>query len=75
LNASEIRSEIPGKFRNVIVEKDREDKSDRWCKKAVQRTIKEDRGTLNTVQGRQVNWIGHIWRNNCLLNNVIEGKI
>jgi len=29
LNASEVRSEIPGKFRNVIVEKDREDKLDR----------------------------------------------
>jgi hypothetical protein len=24
---------------------------------------------------RKANWIGHIWRRNCLLTHVIEGKI
>jgi len=37
--------------------------------------MNEDRGSLNTVKRRQVNWIGHILRRNRLLNNVIEGNI
>jgi hypothetical protein len=27
------------------------------------------------VKRRNVNWIGHIWRRNCLLKQVIEGNI
>jgi len=33
------------------------------------------KGILRTVKGRRANWIGHIWRRNCLLKHVIEGKI
>jgi len=29
---------------------------------------------LHRVKGRNVNWIGHILRRNCLLQRVIEGK-
>ena len=37
--------------------------------------VKEDRNILHTVTRRKFNWIGHIWRRNCLLKHVIEGKI
>jgi hypothetical protein len=30
---------------------------------------------LHTINRRKDNWIGHIWRRNCLLKHVIEGKI
>jgi hypothetical protein len=29
----------------------------------------------NTISKRKVNWIGHILRRNCLLRQVIEGKV
>jgi len=37
--------------------------------------VKMDRNILNTVKRRKANWIGHILRRNCLLKQVIEGKI
>ena len=37
LDTSEIRSEIPGKCLNVILEKDGEDQLDRSCKKLLLR--------------------------------------
>jgi hypothetical protein len=33
------------------------------------------RSVLRTVRRRKANWIGPILRRNCLLNDVIEGKI
>jgi hypothetical protein len=33
------------------------------------------RKTLHTVKRKKANWIGHILRRNCLLKQVIEGKI
>jgi hypothetical protein len=30
---------------------------------------------LCTIKGRKANWIGHILHRNCLLKQVIEGKI
>jgi hypothetical protein len=27
------------------------------------------------IKRRKANWIGHIWRRNCLLKHVIEGKL
>jgi hypothetical protein len=30
---------------------------------------------LHEISKRRANWIGHILRRNCLLNQVIEGKI
>jgi hypothetical protein len=37
--------------------------------------VKEQRNTLHEIGKRKANWIGHILRRNCLLQQVIEGKI
>jgi hypothetical protein len=36
---------------------------------------KEQRNNLHKISKLKVNWIGHILRRNCLLQQVIEGKI
>ena len=36
---------------------------------------KEQRNILHEISKRKANWIGHILRRNCLLQQVIEGKI
>jgi hypothetical protein len=38
-------------------------------------TVNEQRNILHEIRKRKANWIGHILRRNCLLNQVIEGKI
>jgi hypothetical protein len=37
--------------------------------------VSEHRNILHEIRKRKVNWIGHILRRNCLLKEVIEGKI
>ena len=37
--------------------------------------VNEQRNILYEIRKRKVNWIGHIIRRNCLLKQVIEGKI
>jgi hypothetical protein len=37
--------------------------------------VSEQRNTLHQIRKWNVNWIGHILRRNCLLKQVIEGKI
>jgi hypothetical protein len=37
--------------------------------------FKEQRNILHEISKRKANWIGHILRVNCLLQQVIEGKI
>jgi hypothetical protein len=37
--------------------------------------VKEKRNILHEISKRQANWIGHILHRNCLLRQVIEGKI
>jgi hypothetical protein len=37
--------------------------------------VKEQRNILHEISERKANWIGHILRRNCLLQEVIEGKI
>jgi hypothetical protein len=37
--------------------------------------VKEERNVLQTTQISKVHWRGHIFRSNCLLKHVIEGKI
>jgi hypothetical protein len=37
--------------------------------------VKEQRNILNEISKRKPNWIGHILRRNCLLQQVIEGKM
>jgi hypothetical protein len=37
--------------------------------------VKEQRNILHEISKRKANWIGHILRRNCLLQQVIEGKV
>jgi endonuclease V-like protein UPF0215 family len=37
--------------------------------------VSEQRNILHEIRKRKANWIGHILRRNCLLEEVIEGKI
>ena len=37
--------------------------------------LKEERDIVHTVNRMSVNWIGHILCGNCLLKQVIEGKV
>jgi hypothetical protein len=37
--------------------------------------VKEQRNIIHEITKRKANWIGHIYRRNCLLQQVIEGKI
>ena len=34
--------------------------------------VKEERNILHAIKRRKDNWIGHIWRRNCLLQYVVE---
>jgi hypothetical protein len=36
--------------------------------------VKEQRNILHEISKRKANWIGHILRRNCVLQQVIEGK-
>ena len=38
-------------------------------------TVNEQRNILHEISKLKANWIGHILRRNCLLKQVIEGKI
>jgi hypothetical protein len=38
-------------------------------------SVKEQRNILHEIRKRKENWIGHILRRNCLLQQVTEGKI
>ena len=48
--------------------------TDRVRNEAVLHRVKE-RNILHTVKRRKAIWIGHMWRRNCLVKHVIEGKI
>ena len=37
--------------------------------------VKEQRNILQEIRKQKANWIGHILRRNCLLQQVTEGKI
>ena len=37
--------------------------------------VNEQRNILHEIRKRKVNWIGHILRRNCLVKQIIEGKI
>jgi hypothetical protein len=39
------------------------------------RRVKAERSILQTIKRRKANWIGHILRRNCLLKQIIVGKI
>jgi hypothetical protein len=40
----------------------------------VLQTVRE-RNILRAIKRRKAHWIGHIWRRNCLLKHVTEGKV
>ena len=75
LDASGSRSEIPGRFWNVVLEKDGKDQLDRSCEKWRRVRVNEQRNILHEIRKRKANWIGHTFRRNCLLKQIIEGKI
>ena len=37
--------------------------------------VNEQRNILHEISKRKANWIGHILRRNCILKQVIEGKL
>jgi hypothetical protein len=37
--------------------------------------VKKERNVLHTITLREVNWIGHILRRNCLLRHITEGRM
>jgi hypothetical protein len=49
--------------------------ADRVRNEEVLHRVKEERNIVHTIKRRKTNWIGHILRRNCLLKQVIEGKI
>jgi hypothetical protein len=49
--------------------------TDRVRNEEVLHRVKEERNILHTIKIRTANWIGHIFRRNCLLKHVIEGKL
>ena len=49
--------------------------ADRVGNEEVLYTVKEERNIVHTVNRRKDNWIGNIWRRNCLLKHVTEGII
>jgi len=49
--------------------------TDRVGNEEVLHRAKEVGNIIRTVNRRKADWIGHIWRRNCLLKQVIEGKV
>jgi hypothetical protein len=49
--------------------------TDRVRNEEVLLSVKEQRNILREISKRKANWIGHILCRNCLLQQVIEGKI
>ena len=49
--------------------------SDRVRNQEVLQSVKEKKNKLQTIKKKEGRWGGHIWRRNCLLKHVIEGKI
>ena len=67
------RSDIPGEFSNVALEKIVW--TDRERNEEVLYGVREERNILHTIKSRKANWRGHILRRNCLLKHIIEGKV
>ena len=49
--------------------------TDRVRNEEVLLRVNEQRNILHEIRKRKTNWVGHILRRNCLLKQVIEGKI
>jgi len=71
------------------VDQKQQESSETWCWRRMEKIswtdrvrneemllrVKEQRNILHEISKRTVNSIGHIFRRNCLLRRVIEGKI
>ena len=73
LDTSERRLEIPESFatcwkRMEISWTDR-------VRNEVYHRVEEERNILHTIKRRKANWVGLILGTNCLIKQVIEGKI
>jgi hypothetical protein len=78
LNSSESRSEICGRFGNVVLKMDGKDQFDRWCEKlsfAREQAGEENLVSYTQKKRRKGKWIGGILRRNCVLKYVFEEKI
>jgi hypothetical protein len=75
LDASGSRSETPGKFWKVVLEKDGKDHLDRSCEKWSIIESQEAEEFPAWKSKRKANLIGHIVRRNCHLQWFIEGKL
>ena len=58
----------------MVLEKDGEDQFHVRNEEVLIR-VKEQRNILHEIRKRKANWIGHILRRNCLVKQIIEGKI
>jgi len=74
LDTSESRSEIPWKFRNVVLEKHGGHLDYHFGSEVLQR-VKEDRNILHTIKIGKPHWNGHILHKKCPQKDNIEGKI
>ena len=60
----------------MVLEKNGEDQLDRSVRnEEVLLRVNEQRNIIHEIIKWKANWIGHILRRNCLLKQVIEGKI
>ena len=75
LNTWESIPEVPWMFLYVVLEKDVGDNLDWSCEKWSIRWNLRRKGILQTITRRKANSVGHVLRRNCLLNQVIEGKM
>ncbi|KAI5721796.1 hypothetical protein M8J77_025821 [Diaphorina citri] len=72
----EERGKIPGKFRDVALEKNGKIKwSDKIRNEEVLRRVGEERSILKTIKKRKANWLGHILRRDCIQRRIMEDKI
>jgi hypothetical protein len=67
-------SEVPGKFWNAVLVKNGEDQMDRSCEKWSTTWRQGRKDYPKTIKKRKAAWIGHIFRKNCILKHIIEGK-
>ena len=47
---------------------------DRSVKHDVLRIVKKEKSIVHEMKRRKANWIGHIWRRNCLLKALFEER-
>jgi hypothetical protein len=75
LDISQSRSEIHWKFWNLLLQKDAENQLDPSCEKGGGTHSVKDRNILPTITMIKATWVGHIFRRNCLIKHIIEGKL